>query len=316
MATVVITGGTGLVGNSLGLALLEKGYRVIILSRQAGKKSSIQNLTYATWDAAKQTIDKEAISQADHIIHLAGAGVADKRWTKKRKQEIIDSRIYSSKLIVDSLQSIPNKVKSVISASAIGWYGADRLIPSPSPLSGEEGSVLKFVESDPADESFLGDTCKKWEESIEPVIQSGKRLVKLRIGIVLSKNGGAMKEFLKPLKFGVAAVLGNGKQIISWIHIDDLVRIFIEGIENEKMNGTYNAVAPHPVSNKELTIQLAKSRRKFFIPVHVPSFILKLMLGEMSIEILKSATVSADKILKTGFQFDFPFIEDALKNNG
>jgi uncharacterized protein (TIGR01777 family) len=316
MATVLITGGTGLVGKALGQALLEKGYRVIILSRQAGKKSSIQNLAYATWDAAKQTIDKEAISQADHIIHLAGAGVADKRWTKKRKQEIIDSRIYSSKLIVDSLQSIPNNVKSVISASAIGWYGADRLIPSPSPLSGEGGNVLKFVESDPADKAFLGDTCKRWEESIAPVIQSGKRLVKLRIGIVLSKNGGALKEFLKPLKFGVAAVLGNGKQIISWIHIDDLVRLFIEGIENEKMNGTYNAVAPHPVSNKELTLALARSRKIFFIPIYVPAFILKLMLGEMSIEILKSATVSADKILNTGFQFEFPFIDDALKNNG
>jgi uncharacterized protein len=306
MATVLITGGTGLVGKALGQALLEKGYRVIILSRQVDKKSSIQNLTYATWDAEKQTIDKEAISKADHIIHLAGAGVADKRWTKKRKQEIIDSRVNSSKLIVDSLQSIPNNIKSVVSASAIGWYGADPVIPNPEP----------FRENDPADDAFLGDTCKRWEESIEPVSQSGKRLVKLRIGIVLSRNGGALKEFLKPLKFAVATILGNGKQIISWIHIDDLISMFITALENEKITGTYNAVAPHPVSNKELTLTLARSRKKFFIPIHVPSFILKLMLGEMSIEILKSATVSADKILNTGFQFDFPFIKDALKNNG
>jgi uncharacterized protein len=304
MATVLITGGTGLVGKALGQALLEKGYTVIILSRQAGKKSAVANLSYAAWDADKQTIDEEAIDSADFIIHLAGAGVADKRWTKKRKQEIIDSRVNSSRLIVDSLKTISNKVKAVISASAIGWYGADPAIPNPKP----------FEENCPADETFLGNTCKLWEESIEPVTQLGKRLVKLRIGIVLSKEGGALSEFKKPLQFGVAAILGNGKQIISWIHIDDLVRMFIASIENSGMNGVYNAVAPVPVSNEELTIQLAKSRKQFFIPVHVPSFILKLMLGEMSIEVLKSATVSSNKIELTGFSFKFPTVTTALSN--
>jgi uncharacterized protein (TIGR01777 family) len=304
MATVLITGGTGLVGKALGQALLEKGYTVIILSRQPGKKSAVANLSYAAWDAEKQTIDEVAISSADYIIHLAGAGVADKRWTKKRKQEIIDSRVNSSRLIVDSLAMISNKVKAVISASAIGWYGADPAIPNPKP----------FEENNPADETFLGNTCKLWEESIKPVTQLGKRLVKLRIGIVLSNDGGALSEFKKPLQFGVAAILGNGKQIISWIHIDDLVRMFIASIEKSGMNGVYNAVAPVPVSNKELTIQLAKSRKKFFIPVHVPSFLLKLMLGEMSIEVLKSATVSSNKIELTGFSFKFPTVTTALSN--
>ena len=302
MTTVLLTGGTGLVGKALAKALLEKGYSVIILSRQVKKKSSITNLSYAAWDAEKQTIDESAISSADYIIHLAGAGVADKRWTMKRKQEIVDSRVKSSQLLVDSLKKIPNKVKAVVSASAIGWYGADPAIPNPKP----------FEESNPADETFLGNTCKLWEESIEPVIQSGIRLVKLRIGIVLSKDGGALAEFIKPLQFGVAAILGSGKQIISWIHIDDLVRMFIASIENSTMNGVYNAVAPVPVSNIELTIQLAKSRKKFFIPVHVPSFILKLMLGEMSVEILKSATVSSNKIEMTGFSFNFPTVTEAL----
>ena len=193
----------------------------------------------------------------------------------------------------------------MVSASAIGWYGPDRILPNPTP----------FAESDPADESFLGSTCRQWEESIEPVTQSGKRLVKLRIGIVLSKDGGALKEFIKPLKFGVAAILGSGKQIISWIHIDDLVQLFITAMEIETWQGTYNAVAPNPVSNKELTLQLAKSRKKFFIPIHVPTFILKIMLGEMSVEILKSATVSSQKVQKAGFQFSFPTIKDALTNN-
>ena len=323
MPTIIITGGTGLIGKALGKALLEKGYHVIILSRKPADKSISGDFSFATWDVEKQAIDKEAIGAADYIIHLAGAGVADKRWTKKRKQEIISSRVDSSKLIVDSLKTIPNKVKAVISSSAIGWYltpnpspqgGEGGLIPNPSPQSGEGGGVRKFVESDPSANDFLGNTCKLWEESIEPVIQLGKRLVKLRTGIVLSKEGGALKEFIKPLKFGIAAILGSGKQIISWIHINDLVRMFIAAIENEKMNGVYNAVAPNPVSNKELTLQLAKSRHKFFIPVHIPSFILKIVLGEMSLEVLKSATVSCKKIQGMGFVFQFPGIRTALED--
>ncbi|MBK9463797.1 MAG: TIGR01777 family protein [Chitinophagaceae bacterium] len=309
MPTVIITGGTGLVGKALGHALLAKGYHIIILTRTLPSTDhspqSIKGIQYAKWDIESQTIDENAIASADYIIHLAGAGVADKRWTKKRKQEIVDSRVKSCKLLADSLKTISNKVKAVVSASAIGWYGPDRILPNPTP----------FAESDPADESFLGSTCRQWEESIEPVTQSGKRLVKLRIGIVLSKDGGALKEFIKPLKFGVAAILGSGKQIISWIHIDDLVRLFIMAMENETWQGTYNAVAPNPVSNKELTLQLAKSRKKFFIPIHVPTFVLKIMLGEMSVEILKSATVSSKKVQKAGFQFSFPTIKDALTNN-
>ena len=304
MATILITGGTGLVGKALGQALLEKGYRVIILSRQVDKKSETPGLSYATWNVAAQTIDKEAIAKADYIIHLAGAGVADKRWTKKRKQEIVDSRVNSSKLIVDSFKTIPNKVKAVVSASAIGWYGPDPAIPNPKP----------FTEEAAANDDFLGTTCKLWEESIEPVTQLGIRLVKLRTGIVLSNEGGALKEFLKPLKFGVAAILASGKQIISWIHIDDLVNMYVAAIENENINGVYNAVAPKPVSNKELTLELAKSRKKFFIPIHVPSFILKIMLGEMSTEVLKSATVSTNKIQRSGFDFTYPAIKEALAN--
>jgi uncharacterized protein (TIGR01777 family) len=305
MPTVIITGGTGLVGKAIGQALLEKGYSVIIFTRGNTNRPATGNLSYANWNPEQQTIDKAAIARADYIIHLAGAGVADKRWTAKRKQEIIDSRIMSSKLIVDSLKNIPNKVKAVVSASAIGWYGPDPVIPNPK----------SFDEKCPAYEDFLGSTCKQWEESIKPVTQFGKRLVKLRIGIVLSNKGGALKEFLKPLKFGIAAILGSGKQIISWIHMDDLVEMFITAIENEKMNGAYNAVAPYPVSNKELTLELAKMKKgKFFTSLHVPSFILKLVLGELSTEVLKSATVSSSKIQMEGFSFRFPLIKDALEN--
>ena len=309
MATILITGGTGLVGRALSSALLEKKHNVIILTRSTKQKAISpkpkNGIQWVQWNVEAQTIDKDAVAKADYIIHLAGAGVADKRWTKKRKQEIVDSRVKSGALLVTALSEIENNVKAVITASSIGLYGADPVIPNPFP----------FLEHAPADTAFLGDTCRQWEQSMEPVTQLKKRVVKLRIGIVLSKDGGALKEFIKPLQFGVAAILGNGKQMISWIHIDDLVNMFMAAIENENMNGVYNAVAPKPVSNKELTLELAISRKKFFIPFYVPSFILKLLLGEMSIEILKSATVSSTKIQQAGFNFKFPDIKSALKNN-
>jgi uncharacterized protein (TIGR01777 family) len=306
MTTVLITGGTGMIGKALTYALVERNYKVIILSRKpVDHQPPANNISYAVWNIENQIIDSEAIQRADYIIHLAGAGIADKRWTKKRKQEIVDSRVKGGELLVKALQETPNKVKAMISASAIGWYGADPVIPNPNP----------FTEDDPAADSFLGNTCEQWEKSTEPATQLGKRSVKLRTGIVLSKSGGALKEFEKPLSFGIAPILGNGRQTYSWIHIDDLVRLYISTIEDDNMRGAYNAVAPKPVSNKELMLQLARTKkRNFFIPVHVPSFALKIVLGEMSIEVLKSATVSCNKIHYSGFTFLYPTIEAVLKN--
>lgn len=313
MRTVLITGGTGLIGTALTKLLTDKSYKVIILTRNphshTGKKESrVQNpsgaVTYAAWNIAQQTIDAVALQRADYIVHLAGAGVAGKRWTAKRKKEIVESRTQSSSLIVKALKEIPNKVKAVVSASAIGWYGPDPVIPNQKP----------FVETDPSDEAFLGETCRLWEESIDPVTKMDKRLVKLRTGIVLSKEGGALAAFKKPVRFGIAAIMSKGRQMISWIHIDDLCRIYLEAIENEEMEGVYNAVAPKPVSNQDLVLQLAKTiKGSFYIPLCIPSFVLKLLLGEMSIEVLKSTTVSAHKIRKTGFNFIYPSIEAAIK---
>ena len=305
MATVLITGGTGMVGSHLTELLVTQGYEVIIVSRSKLVKSKHTSISYALWDVAAQTIDREAIEKADYIIHLAGAGVADQRWSDKRKQEIVESRTQSSQLLVKALSTIPNKVKAVVSASAIGWYGGDTV------SSLKEG----FREEDPADYEFLGETCRLWEESIEPITTLQKRLVKLRIGIVLSKDGGALAEFKKPLRGGLAAILSKGKQMISWIHIDDLCGMFVFALENNSVQGVYNAVAPEPVSNKTLTLTLARLMKgSFYIPIHIPSFVLKLMLGEMSIEVLKSATVSNYKIETAGFKFNFPSIEVALDN--
>ena len=304
MATILITGGTGLIGTALSKALIERGDSVIILTRNAVKKKSINNLSYAEWDLEKQTIDEAAIQKADFIIHLAGANVAEGRWTKKRKQEISDSRVKSGELIVKALQEISNKVKAVISSSAIGYYGPDRQIQNSKP----------FVETDKPNNDFLGSVVQQWERAIEPVKDLDKRLVVLRTGIVLSINGGAYAEFVKPLKFGIASILGNGKQIVSWIHIDDLVRIYIEAMNNESFHGVYNAVAPDPVSNKNLILEIAKQRNKFYVEGKVPVFVLKAILGEMSIEVLKSTTVSSEKIQKEGFQFLFPVINVAIKN--
>jgi uncharacterized protein (TIGR01777 family) len=305
MPTVLITGGTGVIGKNLTGHLIAKGYEVIILSRKDTVPPDSKQVTYALWDINKNKIDESAIAQADYIIHLAGAGVADKRWTKKRKNEILGSRVKSSELLVRALKEIDNQVKAVISASAIGWYGEDNVT-----ITGKEG----FKETAPPSKDFLGQTCSQWEQSLEPVTALNQRLVKLRTGIVLSAGKGALSEFIKPLRFGIAAILGSGKQIISWIHIDDLSRSYIAAIENENFSGVYNAVAPSPVSNKELVLQLATMKRgSFFIPIYVPSFILKLVLGEMSIEVLKSAKVSCDKIKKTGFTFLYPSVGAALK---
>lgn len=302
MATVVITGGTGLIGTALTKELVKKNFDVIILTRNLDKHKASKNISYAKWDIEAKTINENIITKADYIIHLAGANVAEGRWTNKRKNEIIYSRVKSGELLVKALKEIPNKVKAVISSSAIGYYGADQTT-----------NTKPFIETDAAASDFLSTVVQKWEGAIEAVKNTGKRLVVFRTGIVLSADGGAYKEFKKPLQFGIASILGNGKQIISWIHIDDLVRMYVQTIENEAWQGVYNAVAPKPVSNKVLILEMAKQHNKFYVPLYVPSFVLKIMLGEMRIEVLKSTTVSCAKVQSAGFVFLFSSVEAAIR---
>jgi len=301
METVLITGGSGMIGQALTQALIERGFHVIILTRNAGKHKPTSNSSFAEWDIQKQTIDKNAFAKADYIIHLAGANFANKRWNEKVKNEIVNSRVDSAKLIIESLKAIPNKVKTVISASGISWYGVDDVnISKP------------FTETDPPANDFMAQTCKQWEAAIEPAAFLGKRLIKFRIGPVLSTDGGAYVEFKNPIKFGVAGIIGSGKQIISWIHIDDLVRAILFSMETEQMEGVYNAVSPGSASNKELILEIAKSTGKFFIPIPAPSVALKIVFGEMIGEILKSTTVSSEKLQKAGFIFQYPDIRSAI----
>jgi uncharacterized protein (TIGR01777 family) len=300
MATFLITGGTGLVGSEFISFLLPKGHEMIILTRRdPAQFNPPVGVRYLNWAPGRLEMDPEALLRTDYIIHLAGENVGERRWTEKRKQQIRESRVKGCATLVRGLQEMQHQVRAVVCASAIGWYGPDR------------GTA--FTESDPPDTGYLSETCRAWEAAMDPVEQMGIRLVRLRTGIVLSGRGGALTSFARPLRFGIAAILGSGRQVISWIHCDDLCRIYEKASMDEGMQGIFNAVAPQPADNKTFTLTIAKKiRGRFFIPVHVPSFLLKIILGEMSVEILKSATVSAARLKKTGFQFLYPSLDAAV----
>jgi uncharacterized protein (TIGR01777 family) len=300
---ILITGGTGLVGTRLSDMLIKKGYQVNFLSRQAGEGK----IKKYRWDLKTKYIDENALKTADHIIHLAGAGVFDKRWSPSYKKEILDSRVQSTTLLYEKLSSISHHVKSFISASAIGIYGFD---------TGDRW----LTEDSPTGEGFLAEVTSKWEASMLPIENSGLRTVRIRVGIVLSDQGGALEELSKPVKFFIGSPMGRGSQYVSWIHIDDLCSMFILAIENEKMAGAYNAAAPEPVSNAFLTKEIASVLKKPLWMPNVPAFVLKLILGsEKAAVLLGGNRVSPKKIIEAGFKFSYPVLKPALeqllKNN-
>lgn len=296
MQRVLITGGSGLVGQRLSQLLSEKGYEVSHLSRNP-TKGAYQSFH---WDIKKNEIDKDAIKHCDTIIHLAGAGVASKRWTEKWKKEIYDSRIQSTQLLVDAIRNHNSRLGHFISASAIGYYGWD---------TGD-----KLIDEDQSKgEGFLADVVADWEKEVSKLDEIGVRNAAVRIGIVLSDKGAALVEMMRPIKVGFGAALGSGKQYMSWIHVDDLCQLFIHIMETES-TGIYNGVAPEPVTNKAFTKQLAKHLKKpLFLP-NVPSLALKLMLGEMQVMLTGGNKVSSKKIEETGFNFQYPSLHSALKN--
>jgi uncharacterized protein len=292
---ILITGASGLIGKRLTDLLLKKGYQVSHLSRSS-KSGRVPSFV---WDVDKDEMDSKALEGVDAIIHLAGAGVADKRWTKSRKEEILMSRVKSTELLHNTLLATPNTVKAVVSASAIGYYGFQ---------FNEE-----LTEESKPGADFLAKVTNQWEAEVDKLAALKIRVVKLRIGIVLSEKGGALVEMAKPIRWGVGSPLGTGSQYISWIHLDDLCEMFIHAIDTDQMNGAFNAVSGNWVTNEEMTKAIAHElKRPLWLP-NVPTFVLKIVVGEMAAIVLGGSKVSADKIKKTGFEFQYSKLENALE---
>ncbi|WP_338792545.1 TIGR01777 family oxidoreductase [Bernardetia sp. MNP-M8] len=298
MKKILITGGSGLVGTRLTELLLASGnYEVMHLSRSG---SHIPGVTVYEWDVEAGEMEEEAIQKADCVIHLAGTSIMEKAWIDSQKEKIIESRTLSTALLVEKLTVLDHHVKTYIGASAIGYYGFEK-----------EHSRNLHKEDAPAGNDFLAQVCVEWEKA-HAEVPSNIRSTIIRIGIVLSDKGGALVEMAKPVKAWAGAALGDGNQVVSWIHIDDLCRIFIKAIEDNKMTGTYNAVAPNPVTNAELTRIIANSLDKpLFLP-NVPEPAMYLLLGQQAESVLRSIKASDDKIVKAGFEFDFVDAQKAV----
>jgi uncharacterized protein (TIGR01777 family) len=296
--SVLITGGGGLIGRYLTTLLIDRGYRVSHLSRKAGPSGSV---TVFKWDPDNNFIDPSAINGIDHIIHLAGANIGEGRWTAGRKSEILSSRIGSVTLLNSTIKQGNYRIRSFISASAAGYYGAvtsDRI----------------FTETDPPADDFLGSTCRKWEESAGKFSELGIRTVKIRTGVVMEKSDGALSRFLAAARFGIFPVLGGGHQYMPWIHIADLCEIYLKALQDESMSGSYNAVSPCHLNNIEFMRILARVKGKPFFHPPVPAFLLRIIMGESSVVALKGSRISSEKIIKQGFKFRFPDPEEALRN--
>lgn len=292
---ILITGASGLIGSRLIKSLQEKGHRVCVLSRDPAKLKGIKAFH---WNVEEQKIDKNAFNGVDTVVHLAGAGIADKRWNRRRKQLLIDSRVLSTKLLYDTIAGTNSPIHTIISASATGYYG-------------DRGDEILGEESKNGT-GFLAECCKKWEEAVDKGTKKGIRVVKLRIGLVLSKQGGALAELEKPVSFFLGAHLGTGRQWMPWIHLTDLLGIIDNAVENPLYNGTYNACSPFPVTNYEFTKLLAKKLFRPFWPIKVPEIVLRSILGEMSEVILISNRTSSQKLIDMGFRFRYPGLDKAL----
>lgn len=297
--TVLITGGTGSIGRRLTQLLQKKGYAVSLLSRSP---KQIPEVTVYQWDIKKGHIDPQAIATADHIIHLAGEGIADERWTDTRKEAILNSRTQSTELLAQALAKNPHQVKSFVGASAIGFYGGD---------TGDR----PLTETSQGGSDFLAQVVRAWERSEEQIASLGIRTVKMRIGVVLMADGGALPKLVQPIRLGAGAPIGSGQQYISWIHLDDLCRLFIEALSDESWKGVYNAVAPNPVTNETLTRSIADVLHRPLLLPNIPNFAIKLLYGEMAIVVTGGNYVLNKRIVdETTFQYQYADLRKTLVN--
>lgn len=298
MKRVLIAGGSGQIGKYLSNRLLERGYSVSLLSR---KKLLIDKIPTYLWDVENKRIDYEAIKTADYIINLSGANIGEKRWSSKRKKEILNSRVESNKLLFDKVKELNINLNAFITASAVGYYGV-------------KTSDKIFKETDNPADDFLGTVCYKWEKESDSFKDLGIRTVKIRTGVVLNNGPGALSKMMLPIKLFIGSPLGSGKQFVPWIHIEDLSNLYIKALEDARMNGAYNAVAEEYITNTELTYALAKKMNRPIILPNVPSFVLRIIMGEMAEIALEGSRVSSDKLTESGFQFTFRNIESVLNN--
>lgn len=298
---IIISGAAGLVGTSLCKMLSDNGYEPIILSR---KKNSASPYKTIVWDLEKNQIgDGVEEIEADYIIHLAGAGIAEKKWSENRKAEIISSRVKGANLLAKLIGGMKNKPKAYISAAAIGIYG-----------NRADENLDEFSEIKKDSKEFLVQSCIAWENSANEIKQMGIRTALLRIGIVLSTHGGALSKMLPSYKFSIAAYFGSGEQYFSWIHIEDLCNAFLFLLKNEHCEAAFNAVAPNPEKNKIFAKKIADAKGQKALLLPVPAFALKLAMGEMSAIVLDSAKVYPKRLMDSGFQFKFPELTEALKD--
>jgi hypothetical protein len=286
-STVLITGGSGLIGRYLTSVLLNEGYQVAHLSRQTNQFGKVRVFR---WDPEKGILDPLALEGVDYIVHLVGANIGETRWTTKRKEEIVSSRVNSAKLLFKTVSENGIKLKGFISASAVGYYGS-------------KTSDIIFREVDPPANDFLGNTSKQWEEGAGLFEKAGIRTVKIRTAVVLERSDSALSKMMIPAKFGFLVRTGDGKQYMPWIHITDLCNIYLKAIEDQNMNGAYNAVSPQHATHKTFIKTLAQVMGKPVFPVPVPGFILRAALGEMSDVVLKGSRVSSEKITSAGYVF-------------
>ena len=294
---VVITGGTGFIGRFLTQKLLEEGYKVCWLVRRKAKISSQVICQY--WNPSRGILDRKALTEATHIVNLAGAPIASVPWTSARRKVLWESRIHSTRLIVDTIRMLPSRPKVLVSASAIGFY----------PCGNQE-----ITEDTSRGQGFLSELTEAWEKEALEAEKLGVRVVCLRIGLVLGKSGGALAPLLRAVRIGVAPILGAGRQYVSWIHQKDLSHLLLTTLRQEKWNGIYNATAPQPVQQSEFmhTLASASDKKALFLPT--PSFLLRTVLGQRSQLILDSQQILPNRTLKTGFSFTFPTLSHALQD--
>ncbi|MBA2611292.1 MAG: TIGR01777 family protein [Bacteroidetes bacterium] len=298
MANILITGGSGLVGKAISELLLKNNHQPVWLSREEGKYKSIKKFK---WDVSRNYIDENAFEGVESVIHLAGAGIADNRWTTAYKKEIIDSRVKSSELLFNYISKNKFPIKTLVGSSAMGYYGATQ-------------SEKIFTETDGPGNDFLAETCVLWEKSYQPFIDAGIRTSIIRTGVVISKTGGAYVKMAPAFKLGFGAGLASGKQAFQWIHINDIASIFQYALLNTTINGIYNGVGSELIDNKNFSKQLAKSLHKPFFAPNLPGFLLKIFMGESAVIITEGVKISNKKIKDSGFKFEFETAEAALKD--